>query len=267
MSYPNHYHKTCQGFSIVELMIAMLIGLIIISVVMSIYISTIKNSRNLLNSASLSQELTAVMSILVRDIRRSGYWSGVINTQLLQNNPFYLLQEISPETIPASYRMPYAIQISSDQKCISLAYDADDDTGSDVQDNDVFAFRLKNKTIQSLQNVNLSNFVINACADNAGRWTTITDASLITISDLHISTVDSQCFNLNSNQLWKTTTDSHLFPCLIAQEPVPYNSGDRLVETRLLTVNIKAHLTSDDQVKKELGQKIRVRNDNLVIIP
>ena len=257
--------QTNQGFSIVELMVAMLIGLIIISAVMSIYVSTIKNSRDLLSSASLSQELTAVMSIVVKDIRRSGYWSGVTSTQHSQNNPFYVLQEITPETVPPGYRMPYAVQISSDQTCISLAYDADDDTGADVQKNDLFAFRLKNNSIQTLQRVKLSNFKKNACANNAGSWMNITDSGLISISDLHISTIDSQCFNINTSQQWNTTTKSHLFPCLSLNNR--YSSGDRLVETRLINLTIKAHLTSDEQTKKQLSQKIRLRNNILVSIP
>ncbi len=265
MSYKENYKFICQGFSIVELMVALLIGLIIISAVMSIYVSTIKNSRDLLSSASLSQELTAVMSILIRDIRRSGYWSGVTTTQQSQNNPFYVLQEISPQTIPPSYRMPYAVQISSDQTCVSFAYDADADTGSDVQKNDLFAFRLKNKSIQTLQRVKLSNYKKNACANNAGSWMNITDAGLISISDFHFSTIDSQCFNINTSQQWKIKTESHLFPCLSLNNR--YTSGDRLVETRLLNLTIKAHLTSDHQTKKQLSQIIRLRNNILVTIP
>jgi len=196
--------KKPNGFSIVELMIAMLIGLILISTVMSIYITTVKSSRDLLSSASLSQELTAVMSILVKDIRRSGYWSGVNKTQLISDNPFYLIQQTIPQTASkttgVSFYMPFAINISPTQDCISFAYDADNDTTNQIQKNDVFAFRLKNKAIQTLQKVNLNYFKKNACANNAGSWMNITDSSLISISDLHIKTTNSQCLNMNSQK-------------------------------------------------------------------
>jgi len=125
--------KSSYGFSIVELMTALLIGLILISGVMGMYVSTVKNSRNLLSSASLSQELTAVMSILVNDIRRSGYWSGVNKSQQISDNPFYVIHEKTPKIIPAYFRMPYVINISDSQNCISFAYDADNDTDTQIQ--------------------------------------------------------------------------------------------------------------------------------------
>jgi prepilin peptidase dependent protein B len=262
--------KSSQGFSIVELMIAMLIGLILITTVMSIYIATVKSSRDLLSSASLSQELTAVMSILVKDIRRSGYWNGVNKTLQIRNNPFYFIQENTIEATSASafFRMPYAINISKTQDCISFAYDADNDTGPQIQTNDIFAFRLKNKAIQTLQQVNLMNFSKDGCADNAGRWMNITDSDLINISDLHIKTTNSFCLNMNTQQQWLIDSDSYLFPCLSKQTDAEFvKSGNRLLEIRLINIQIKAHLTSDSQVTKELSQQLRVRNDLVVIIP
>jgi len=260
--------KSSYGFSIVELMVAMLIGLILISTVMGIYVSTVKNSRDLLSSASLSQELTAVMSILVSDIRRSGYWSGVNNSQRISDNPLYLIQEKTPKTNSATFRMPYVINISESQNCISFAYDADNDTGLKIQEKDVFAFRLKNKAIQTLQRVNLINFSKNGCANNAGSWMNITDSGVISISDLHIQTIHSQCLNLNTQKQWFIDTDSNRFPCLSKQKGSGlYKSGDRLIETRLISLQIKAHLATDQTVKKELNQQVRVRNDLAIVIP
>jgi prepilin-type N-terminal cleavage/methylation domain-containing protein len=256
-----------KGFSIVELMIAMLIGLILIAGVMTIYVSTIKDSRNLLSSASLSQELTAVMSILSNDLRRSGAYSGVTHSLLLKDNPFYAVQEISPETDPKSYRLPFAINISAQQDCVSFAFDADNDSLSSVQENDVFAFRLKDKSIKSLQYANLSNFVIDACANNAGSWMTITDRGLISISELHISTQSSQCINMTTQNKWQVNSDSHLFPCLSSNSVEHYQSGDRLVEMRMVTIRLKGYLTADKQVTKELTQTIAIRNNLMVSIP
>jgi prepilin peptidase dependent protein B len=260
--------KCVSGFSIVELMVAILIGLILISAVMGIYVSTVKTSRDLLSSASLSQELTAVMSILVNDIRRSGYWSGVNKSQQISDNPFYLIEEKSPKTIPALFRMPYAINISDSQDCISFAYDADNDTDNQIQKNDIFAFRLKNKAIQTLQRVNLSRFSKNGCADNAGSWMNITDSGLINISDLHIQTTNSQCFNLNTQKHRFIDIDTNRFPCFFNQADADfYQSGDRLVETRFINIQITAHLATDVKLIKELNQQVRVRNDIAVLIP
>ncbi len=255
------------GFSIVELLIAMLIGLILIAGVMTIYVSTIKDSRNLLSSASLSQELTAVMSILTNDLRRSGAYNGVTKSVLLKDNPFYQIQETSPITDPKSYHLPYAINISEKQDCVSFSFDADNDTTSSVQENDVFAFRLKDKAIKSLQQANINNFAIDACASNAGSWMTITDSGLISISELHISTQSSQCINMMTQKQWQVNSDSHLFPCLSSNSADNYQSGDRLVEKRMVTIVLKGYLTADKQVTKELSQTIAIKNDLMVTIP
>jgi len=96
----------------------------------------------------------------------------------------------------------------------------------------------------------------------------ITDSSLITISNLHIKTTHSQCFNLSTQKQWIIDMDSNRFPCLSKPvDPDFYQSGDRLLETRLISLQIKAHLTTDVKVSKELNQQVRVRNDLAVMIP
>ncbi|MFK5985360.1 MAG: prepilin-type N-terminal cleavage/methylation domain-containing protein [Pseudomonadota bacterium] len=260
-------HKKC-GFSLIELMIAMLIALIIISAVMSIYVSTIKNSRNLLSSASLSQELTAVMNILVNDIRRSGFYSGAAENPQIKNNPFYIIKGVLPQTKPASYFMPFAIHINSKQNCISLAYDADQDTGVNVQQNDVFAFRLKKQAIQTLQQVKLSNFSKHGCANNAGSWMNITDNGLIRITRLKFSSLGSRCYHMASQKQWQITANTYQFPCLSVKDKLTsFQAGDRLIETQLVNIQIQAHLSSDSKVEKLLSQQVRIRNDMVLIIP
>ncbi len=253
------------GFSLVELMVASSIALIIISAIMNIYVSSIKNSRNLLSSSSLNQELTAIMDILVNDIRHSGFYSGASKNYLMTNNPFYVIQKTQPETDPPQYFMPYAIHINAKQNCISLSYDADQDTDLKIQNNDVFAFRIKNKAIQTLKYANLVNFSKNACANNAGRWMSITDNHLIHISELKFSTLGSQCYNLGQSTHWKITKDSHLFPCLSSKNTL--SAGDRLVETRLVTIHLKANLSSDLKIETQLIQQVRAYNNLVAIIP
>ncbi len=62
------------GFSLVELMIGITLGLIIISGVLGVFSSTVKNQSDNLKMSRLNQELRAVMDVMARDIRRAGYW-------------------------------------------------------------------------------------------------------------------------------------------------------------------------------------------------
>lgn len=64
-----------SGFSLVELMIGLTLGLIIISGVLGIFSNTVKNQSDNLKMSRLNQELRAVMDVMARDIRRAGYWA------------------------------------------------------------------------------------------------------------------------------------------------------------------------------------------------
>ena len=65
---------TQQGFTLIELMVGLLIGLIVLSGALYMFVITVKSSRDVLFSARLNQDLAATTSIIVDDIRRSGFW-------------------------------------------------------------------------------------------------------------------------------------------------------------------------------------------------
>ena len=61
------------GFSIVELLISVLLGLLVIAGVLSLFGNTIRSNRDVLASARLNQELSAAMNVMVDELRRAGY--------------------------------------------------------------------------------------------------------------------------------------------------------------------------------------------------
>jgi type IV pilus assembly protein PilW len=66
----------CRGFSIVELMVAMVITLILLAGIGQIFLSS-KKSYNLQDSLSRMQESGRyAMDTLTQDLRRAGYWGG-----------------------------------------------------------------------------------------------------------------------------------------------------------------------------------------------
>jgi len=77
-----------KGFTLIELMIAMMLGLIVIGGALSIYISTIRSSSDVVNSARLNYDLDSAMQLMVNDIRRAGYWGGAVAGSDATNNNF-----------------------------------------------------------------------------------------------------------------------------------------------------------------------------------
>jgi prepilin-type N-terminal cleavage/methylation domain-containing protein len=63
-----------RGFSLVELMIALTLGLVVMGGALSIVVSTLTTNTEALKITRLNQELRAVMMMLTRDLRRAGHW-------------------------------------------------------------------------------------------------------------------------------------------------------------------------------------------------
>lgn len=69
-----------SGFSLVELMIAMVVGFIIVGGALYLATSSMKASRDNIRMSFLNQELRNVLNLVSRDIKRASYWGGSQDT-------------------------------------------------------------------------------------------------------------------------------------------------------------------------------------------
>ena len=60
-----------RGFSLVELMVALALGLIVTVAVIALVVSIIRSNRQTLQSTRLNQELRATLSVIANDLRRA----------------------------------------------------------------------------------------------------------------------------------------------------------------------------------------------------
>ena len=78
-----------NGFTIAELLVGMAVGLLVLLAVTTVYINTLRTSANTLGGTRLNQEMSAIMNIMVNDIRRAGYWGvAATNFNNAEINPF-----------------------------------------------------------------------------------------------------------------------------------------------------------------------------------
>jgi len=66
----NHARRS-GGFSLVELMVALVVGLIVVGAVLALITAIMKSNRETLQSTRLNQELRATMAVIAGDLRRS----------------------------------------------------------------------------------------------------------------------------------------------------------------------------------------------------
>ena len=223
--------KTHQGFSLVELMIAMAVGLFLMGGVVSIFGASAKAQSESMQTARLQQELRAALSIMRTDIRRAGYWGNAL-ASLGANNPFTTATT--------------DINVLSGGSCILYSYDINKD-GIVDNNTEYFGFRLNNNAIE----MRTSGTVTDDCSINA-EWATVTDSSIVTVTNLNFDTSNYDCSNI---------TNSADIDCTV---PV---TGDVLQTIRQLDITLTGTLSNSPTIARSYNDTIRVRNDRLTTTP
>lgn len=106
-----------RGFTLIELMISIVIGLIILAAVVGMFVTLIKSDNDNLKSIRLNQQLRAAMSLITRDIRRSGF-DGLGTTRGV--GPYLFSTPVSRLTIGNNDH-------GNANSCVGFAYDEDKD--------------------------------------------------------------------------------------------------------------------------------------------
>lgn len=71
--------KNKKGFTLIELLIAMIISLIVVGATITMFVLILKSNSDNLKMIRLTQEMRSVMTLITRDIRRTGYWNGDVS--------------------------------------------------------------------------------------------------------------------------------------------------------------------------------------------
>ncbi len=159
-----------SGLSLVELMIAITVGLVIVTGVLSLFLSAVRSNSDNLKATRLNQDLRTAMAVMVRDIRRAGAWGGaaanVANSTLL-SNPFTNTVNTTDLTVNGS--------------CITYTYDAPPADGL-INNNEYYGFKLNTGAVQMRTGDSTTSSAAHGCSD--GSWQSLTDGGTITINTL-----------------------------------------------------------------------------------
>ncbi len=71
-----------KAFTLIELMVAMVVGLLVAGVAMAMYVSLIRANSTSIQVARLTQALQASLDVMERDLRRAGYMANAISSSL-----------------------------------------------------------------------------------------------------------------------------------------------------------------------------------------
>ena len=245
---PKSFAESIAGFSLVELMVSIAIGLFLIAVTLTLFGSSIKSSRDVLASARLNQELNAVMQVMVDDIRRAGYSDG--------DQAVYSNGATADLSIPAA-------------NCIVYSYDRDD-SGA-IEDDEKHGFRLSGGAVDYL--VSSTNAPLGTCGTgNGNSWQPLTDDDVVEVTSLVLSTLGSSCRNLGFGKGdFEVSADSQTFACdgvpSGESHPAEIATGDRTVDIRVVNIALAGRVANDPDgtydVTKDLNVTVKVRNNRV----
>lgn len=232
------YHYT--GFSLVELMIAMVVGLFVAAIVATMYVSIIRANSVTIQLARLNQDLEATLDIMSRDIQRTGYVSGA-QASLSRNVSgapanATIFNTVSSATFSAFTVVSGALTanpkdlITSGDNCILLRYDANGD-GSISGNNppEVIAYRY-NLTSHSIEYQAWSSVANQSCSATSG-WAALAGG------DGHMSIQGLR------------------FAVLPASGASPTNWQ------RSIEITVSGSSTTDSNLDVTLRREVRLRND------
>ena len=245
--------RSSAGFSLVELMIGIVVGLFLLIGLSSVYISSVRGGRTTTSANQLNQDMRALMDIMVNDLRRAGHWEAAVAGS---PNPF-----VAPEA------RPKITALDANRSCILYSYDAPAAIGADH-----FGFQLNADGVVQATNPGSFNDTTTGCA-NAG-WVDLTDEVTTQVTRLTFDTVGSKCLAINvanpATRVDWTTTSGNGMACVAGAPGAPSTFPDpathRFVETRRVNIALEAASRIDPSLSVVLQESVVVRA-NRVIAP
>nr|WP_067296776.1 hypothetical protein [Marinobacterium profundum] len=212
-----------RGISLIELMIGMLLGLLVSGIVVSMFVMTMGSTRQITSSIRLNQEVRTVMDLMVRDIRRAGYWDG----SLAASNPYASITEAGA---PAAVFLAKgsATHLTNAEgpsgSCVILGYDTDNAGASTATK--LIGYRFDADAVEVLW----ANTFVTPAHCNMGTWSNLTDERAIKVTALTFT-------------------------------PDPSPASFAAATVRNLTISLTAEAISDSRINTTITDQVRIRAD------
>lgn len=169
-----------KGLSIVELMITITLGLLLMAALTAVFSNTLGVNSRSLKLSQLHEEATAVMDLMIGELRRTGYRGDAAE---LVFDPANASTDFNNTVVVSQFGGEEA------NSCILFSYDEDADGVHDGAAEN-FGFRVRDNQIQRRQ--------ASAGCDGGG-WQNVTSAAMILVNDLDF-TLTEQMIDLVNEQ-------------------------------------------------------------------
>lgn len=218
-----------RGLTLIELMIALVVGLIVIGAVITFTVSTIRAYGQNIASTKLTQELRTSMNVMVRELRRAGFDAGSVSRTMTG-------------TSPSNFNT-----VAVNGSCVTYQYDRGDVTGATPSGSEMRALRF-NSTAGTIEMKAGAGTV--DCNGTTG-WVPVTDPAVVQVTRFTPVIYQTRfCMDIGS-----TTPSSG---------PTVYQIATGSV--RNLGLCLRARMRNDTTVARQIGNVVRVRAEDLQFV-
>ena len=215
-------NRRASGFSLVEMMIGLAVGMVVVASVVAFTVSTVSSVGRNIGATRVMQELRGAMSVMTREIKRAGYDRDAING-------------IASGVFPSGYA---ALTINPAGDCMLMSYDrvGFNDAGNVPGAGEWKAFRRRVVDGRGILQIN-NRSNPPSCTTNDG-WIDLTSPQDVSV------------------------TDFRLVQTALAPIPAGATAaGPIFVALREVQIQMRASLVSDPATQRGLDERVRVRTD------
>lgn len=225
-----------RGMTLVELMVGIAVGLFVVAGATKLLVDNLTNNRRMLVETRVNQDLRSAADLIVRDLRRAGYWQSATSV-------------VSGATVLNPYSA--IANTTTDLTTGELTFTYDKDGNSTVNDGDRSGFRVNSGMLE--------------IRNGANGWQPVTDSGSMEIVAPATLTVTTRTVVLSASCPCLTTlacTPGSFLDPDPATGATGINFANRpRVAVREYDLRLTGRAPSDTNVRRSIREMVRVRND------
>jgi prepilin peptidase dependent protein B len=224
-----------RGLTMVELLVGVALGLFLVAGAATLFVSHLTSGRRLLLEARFNQDMRAAADLVVRDLRRAGYWGG--------NNSLLGTVAVGTVTTTNPYRV---VTDNAGANRIEYGFSRDTTENNTLDTNEQFGFQLNNNAIEF--------------KTNSTTWQQVTDPNVVRITAFTITPTETP---VDARESCERTccSDADVTAGTCATANIATGATCPTVTVRQYRITISGQAADDATVRRTLQTRARVRNE------
>lgn len=221
------------------MMVGMALGLFLVAGAVTMFVTNLGNSRQLLLEARVNQDLRAAADLISRDLRRAGYWGDSLAGTIAVGS--------ASVTTPNPYRL-----ITPGTGIIEYAFSRDTTENNTLDSNENFGF----------QRAVVSGVGVIQMKVGSGNWQTVTDPQTIDVTDLTVTSSETAVSARDACAV-ACCSGADVTAGTCTTRNIAVGASCPTVRVRQYVLALAANATGNTRVARTLTTRVRPRNDEL----